>query len=74
VAVADPAAAAAHAASIPARTNAALRQAMTIEGVPRSWQSALRFIMAQESAGKVDARNPVHSARACSSSPRRTII
>jgi SLT domain-containing protein len=63
VAVADPAAAAARAASIQARTDAALRQAMTIEGVPRSWQPALRFIMPQESAGKVDARNPVHSAR-----------
>jgi SLT domain-containing protein len=63
VAVADPAAAAARAASIQARTDAALRQAMTIEGVLRSWQPALRFIMAQESAGKVDARNPVHSAR-----------
>jgi SLT domain-containing protein len=43
--------------------DAALGQAMNIEGVPQSWQPALRFIMAQESAGKVDARNPVHSAR-----------
>ena len=48
---------------IPAQTDAALQQAMNLEGVPQSWQAGLRFIMAQESAGKVDARNPVHSAR-----------
>jgi len=50
-------------AAIPAPSNAALQQAMDIEGVPQSWQSGLQFIMAQESTGKVDARNPVHSAR-----------
>jgi hypothetical protein len=53
-----------HSASmIPAHSGAALQQAMRLEGVPDSWQSGLRFIMAQESSGKVDARNPVHSAR-----------
>jgi len=48
---------------IPADTDAALRQAMRLEGVSESWQSALRFIVAKESSGRVDARNPVHSAR-----------
>ena len=36
---------------------------MTLEGVPQTWQSSLRFIMAQESGGQVNAQNPVHSAR-----------
>lgn len=49
--------------SLPASTDAALGLAMNLEGVPQSWQPALRFIVAQESSGKVDARNPVHSAR-----------
>jgi SLT domain-containing protein len=31
--------------------------------VPASWQPGLRFIMAKESSGTVDARSPVHSAR-----------
>lgn len=70
--VAGPAIAATRVASIPASVDAALGRAMHIEGVPQSWQPALRFIMAQESAGKVDARNPVRGA--CSNSPRRTII
>ena len=48
---------------IPAHSDAALRQAMRLEGVPQSWQSGLRFIMAQESGGRVDAQSPVHSAR-----------
>jgi Transglycosylase SLT domain len=49
---------------IPAQSDAALSQAMTLEGVPpASWQSGLRFIMAQESGGRVDVKNPVHSAR-----------
>ena len=48
---------------IPAQSDAALSQAMTLEGVPQSWQSGLRFIMAQESGGRVDVKNPVHSAR-----------
>jgi Transglycosylase SLT domain len=53
-----------HSASIiPAQSGAALQQAMRLEGVPESWHAGLRFIMAQESSGKVDARNPVHSAR-----------
>jgi hypothetical protein len=41
----------------------ALSQAMTLEGVPASWQPSLTFIMAHESGGKVDAQSPVHSAR-----------
>jgi hypothetical protein len=49
--------------SIPADSDAALNQAMIVEGVPPSWQSSLRFIMAQESGGQVNAQNPVHSAR-----------
>jgi hypothetical protein len=48
---------------LPAQSDAALQQAMTIEGVPQSWRPGLQFIMAQESAGQVDVRNPVHSAR-----------
>ena len=52
---------------IPAQSDAALSQAMALEGVPESWQSSLRFIMAQESGGRVDVKNPVHSARGCSS-------
>ena len=50
-------------AAIPAQADAALAQAMTLEGVPSSWQSGLRFIMAQESGGQVNAKNPIHSAR-----------
>jgi hypothetical protein len=42
---------------------AALSQAMHREGVPPSWHDSLRFIMEKESGGRVDARNPVHSAR-----------
>jgi hypothetical protein len=49
--------------SLPAASDAALSKAMTLEGVPSSWQDGLRFIMDKESSGKVDARNPVHSAR-----------
>ena len=48
---------------IPARADAALQQAMDREGVPQSWQSGLRYIMAQESGGRVDVQSPVHSAR-----------
>ncbi len=48
---------------LPAAANAALTQAMARENVPESWRAGLSFIMAQESGGKVDARNPVHSAR-----------
>jgi hypothetical protein len=48
---------------IPAHSDAALQQAMQLEGVPQSWQSSLRFIMAQESGGQVNAKNPWHSAR-----------
>ena len=49
--------------ALPAQADAALTHAMTLEGVPSSWQSGLRFIMAQELGGQVNARNPVHSAR-----------
>ena len=48
---------------IPAPTDAALQHAMNLEGVPPSWRDGLRFIMAQESAGTVDAKSPIHSAR-----------
>jgi len=51
------------ASAVPATADAALTQAMTLEGVPAAWQPGLHFIMAQESGGQVDARNPVHSAR-----------
>jgi hypothetical protein len=49
--------------ALPAASDAALSQAMALEGVPSSWQDGLRFIMAKESSGTVDARNPYHSAR-----------
>lgn len=48
---------------IPSQSDAALQQAMTLEGVPQSWHASLRYIMAQESGGQVYAKNPVHSAR-----------
>jgi hypothetical protein len=51
------------AATTPTQSDAALQQAMTIEGVPQSWLESLRFIMARESGGQVDIKNPVHSAR-----------
>jgi hypothetical protein len=51
------------ASTIPAQSDTALTQAMTLEGVPESWQSGLRFIMAQESGGQVNVQNPIHSAR-----------
>jgi Transglycosylase SLT domain len=50
-------------AAIPAATDAALNHAMSLEAVPPSWQDGLRFIMAQESGGRVGAQNPIHSAR-----------
>ena len=52
---------------IPAQSDAALSQAMALEGVPESWQPGLRFIMAQESGGRVGVKNPIHSERGCSS-------
>ena len=48
---------------IPAHADAALTQAMNLEGVPQSWRDGLRFIMAQESAGTVGAQSPIHTAR-----------
>ncbi len=50
-------------ATAPAASIDALGKAMTLEGVPASWQPGLTFIMSQESGGKVDAQSPVHSAR-----------
>jgi len=49
--------------AIPMPSDAALQRAMALEGVPASWKSGLGFIMAQESGGQVNAKNPVHSAR-----------
>ena len=49
--------------SIPESAQQALQQAMALEKVPSSWQSGLQFIMAHESGGRVDIRNPHHSAR-----------
>ncbi len=63
IAAPRPAAPAKPASVIPALSDAALQLAMTFEAVPQSWLPALQFIMAQESGGQVDARNPVHSAR-----------
>jgi hypothetical protein len=57
------ASATAPAATAPGVSIAALGKAMALEGVPASWQPGLTFIMARESAGKVDAKSPVHSAR-----------
>ncbi len=51
------------AVGIPAQSDTALTEAMALEDVPVSWQSGLRFIMAQESSGQVDAKSPIHSAR-----------
>lgn len=50
-------------ATPPTSSDGALDQAMTAEGVPPSWKDSLNFIMARESGGRVDARNPTHSAR-----------
>jgi SLT domain-containing protein len=51
------------AASIPDTAQQALRKAMAIENIPASWQHCLQYIMARESGGNVDIRNPHHSAR-----------
>ncbi len=48
---------------IPEQSGAALQTAMTLESVPQSWEANLRYIMAQEPGGQVNAKNPVHSAR-----------
>jgi SLT domain-containing protein len=50
-------------ASIPESSEQALQQAMALENVPGSWRSGLQYIMARESGGRVDVRNPRHSAR-----------
>ncbi len=49
------------AASAP--VTAALKQAMTAEAVPDSWESGLNYLMMQESGGRVGVRNPASSAR-----------
>ncbi len=51
------------AAVIPDSVQHALTQAMRLEQVPESWRAGLQFIMAQESAGRVGARNHVDTAR-----------
>lgn len=48
---------------IPVPVQHALVQAMRLEQVPASWHAGLQFIVAQESAGQVGARNHVDSAR-----------
>jgi hypothetical protein len=50
-------------ANAAATGKAALAEAMQREGVPASWQASLQFIMAEESGGRVDVKNPTHSAR-----------
>ena len=50
-------------AVISAPVQQALAQAMRLEQVPASWHVGLQFIMAQESAGRVGARNHVDTAR-----------
>lgn len=49
--------------TLPAAADAALTQAMKLEDVPASWKAGLSYIMAHESGGQIDARNPTHSAR-----------
>ena len=51
------------AATVSTASVEALNQAMTLEGVPASWQPALTYIMAQESGGHVGAHSPIHTAR-----------
>lgn len=48
---------------IPAPVQHALSEAMRLEQVPASWRAGLQFIMAQESAGRIGARNHVDTAR-----------
>jgi hypothetical protein len=51
------------AAGLPGAVEDAIRKAMTREGAPASWTDSLRFLVAKESGGQVDVRNPHHSAR-----------
>lgn len=48
---------------IPADVDRSLKRAMELEGVPDSWRSGLRFIVAQESDGRVGVQNSRSSAR-----------
>lgn len=50
-------------ANLPAEVSVALKQAMALEGVPDSWRSGLKFIVAQESEGRVGVQNRRSSAR-----------
>ena len=49
--------------AVPATSQNALRKAMSIEGVPLTQFNDLLWLMAQESGGVVDLRNPKSSAR-----------
>lgn len=48
---------------VPEASKAALRQALALEGLPLTDYDDLLWIMAQESEGVVDQRNPASSAR-----------
>lgn len=48
---------------VPVAVQGALRKAMILEGVPDASFGDLLWIMAQESTGVVNARNPASSAR-----------
>jgi SLT domain-containing protein len=50
-------------ATIPAESLQALRQAMLLEHVPEDQLADLAWLMAQESGGVVDTRNPHSTAR-----------
>lgn len=51
------------ATTVPIVVQGALRKAMVLEGVPSTSFNDLLWIMAQESGGVVDARNPASTAR-----------
>ncbi len=50
-------------ATIPAQSRQALKQAMVLEHVPESQFADLAWLMAQESGGIVNAKNPHSTAR-----------
>ncbi|MDQ2823044.1 MAG: hypothetical protein M3Y65_22135 [Pseudomonadota bacterium] len=50
-------------AKIPVNVQTALREAMRIESVPLTQYDDFLWIIAQESSGATDARNPASSAR-----------
>ena len=49
--------------TVPLASQLALKQAMKVEGVDDKEYNDLLWIMAQESGGEVDSRNPASSAR-----------